>query len=544
MGNYATKRRIAKKKKIDTISYNKPILDFLSRFNKNRQPHLLLSRDGQTILSINREAERVLKTSTLEISGTSLIDQLIVAPPLGMTNQTHEEKILFLSPRTAGTKAFFRIIVIDETVPATKDSAPPLTDLTISQIKTPVQEEKKERTLLLNFAHEVRSPLHGALGNLDLLKERFHHDGNSLSIIGEIETCLNHQMQVINETLTERKEAGKPSKRDIVNLIQLGNEVIKIVNGGTKGKPISLSINTIGCSAPIVLSDATKLKQILLNFLSNAVKYTDSGSVTLSISNDIVNHGKSNFTFKISDTGPGISEEDLQLFFARKTRFGKKQKNSSGLGTNIALELTSGMGGNIHVNSTVNIGTEVIITIPLEVLRPRFTPTYQTRTSTPIEELGSPLLPPLHTPAELLTLKKSVLIADDDTISSKCLARWLTKLGFKCDLASSGEEALRKYNLKHSFYACVFLDCHMPLMNGIDVIKKIKRSGHFKTHPPIIMISCNDDDNKTALQEGANLCLPKPFNKIKLIQAFKTLGIPIPQPLVITRTSTKTPFTY
>ena len=254
-----------------------------------------------------------------------------------------------------------------------------------------------------------------------------------------------------------------------------------------------------------IYTDSYKLKQILLNLLKNALKFTHEGAIRLDLSKETI--GKESFVrFVVRDTGIGIPKNKLNFIFDifRQADDSHTRKyGGAGIGLSVTKKLTELLGGNIEVKSVVNKGTTFYVNIPLTAnnIKPKKTPLNNHK-------------------VEIIYPNKTILIAEDDDSSMTLLKIYLKKLGVKILHATNGKEALEVFRSKPDQIDLILMDINMPLMNGYEAVTEIKK---INSAVPIIAQTAYaiSGDREKALQNGCDDYLSKPINSDQLIHMIK-----------------------
>ncbi|WP_440876124.1 ABC transporter substrate-binding protein [Thalassotalea sp. PLHSN55] len=353
-----------------------------------------------------------------------------------------------------------------------------------------------------NMSHEIRTPMNGILGSLQVM-QRFNLNDEAKDMVTTAIFSSQSLLTIINDILDFSKiEAGKLSLEtkpfslnDIVEL--LDSELTPLA----KDKHNSLVIEYADNYQDGWLGDAIRIKQILMNLLSNSLKFTEHGQVTLSISHqeDIVN-------IKVKDTGIGMSENELKVLFSRFEQADKsitRKFGGTGLGMAITKDLVVLMKGDINVNSVVGQGTEFILKLPLK--RSNIN---QAQGSIEGENV------------DLSGIK--ILLAEDNRINQKIFTAVLKPTKAEISITNDGLETI-EYMQKHT-PDIIFMDIQMPKMDGIQACQEIR-----KTHPniPIVALTANvmSEDVKRYLAVGFNHCLAKPIDLKKLYQILEDVDL-------------------
>lgn len=363
---------------------------------------------------------------------------------------------------------------------------------------------------LTNMSHEIRTPMNAILGFSELaLSEEI--DDTSRGYFSEINQAGDVLLSVINEILNISKiEAGKvevASEEYSPEIIIRDVELITRANADKKD--LSFNVNIDKTFPSLLKGDKNKIREILLNLLGNAVKYTHSGSVSLdvgaTISNDVAT-----VEFTIKDTGIGIKEEDLPLIFDKFSRVDAKL-NSKTEGTGLGLSITKGlinlMKGTIDVESEYGKGTTFKVTIPQLVLD-----------STPISQSHIDKVIVKEQQAYIDLSGKQFLVVDDNKVNLKVSSSFLKKYGASIDSCLSGAEAINMCQEK--LYDIVFMDHMMPEMDGVEAMKLIRKIEGYQEGAPskIVVLTANavNEAREMLLSEGFDGFISKPMSKSEL----------------------------
>ncbi|WNH09186.1 ATP-binding protein [Thalassobellus suaedae] len=321
---------------------------------------------------------------------------------------------------------------------------------------------------LSNMSHEIRTPLHAILGFIELLKSS-RLDKTDKEYLTLMEKSSSNLLNIVNDILDiEKIESGKielaevhfsPFKK-IKDLIEV-NEFIFL------RKNLYLKADFNNSHSIDVIGDESKLIQIVNNIIKNGLKFTDTGGVTLTYNETIVQDNQLRVTISIQDTGIGIHEDRINSIFERFTQVEnsiKKQYEGSGLGLSISEIFINMMGGKISVKSMPNKGAEFLFDVLFPISKKQ-------KKETNAVNKKNINLPDLN-----------ILIVDDNHLNIIVLKRFLEDLGIKPDTAKNGKIALEKF--KEKSYHLIFMDIHMPEMDGWEATKEIR-----KTNKDVIIFS-------------------------------------------------------
>ena len=379
-----------------------------------------------------------------------------------------------------------------------------LTDITeIMQAKNAAEAANKAKNqFLANLSHELRTPLNGILGFTGLLQKKSSMSAEDKKQIGIIRQCGENLLTLITDLLDIASIESSKIKLHFkaFDFDALLNNVIDIFNLQADEKNIELIVHN--SAVPHLIGDEKRIRQIIVNLLNNAIKYTDHGRVTLTSG-----YQDGNLNISIEDTGCGIAKHNLQQIFSPFVQINTDDfmKEGVGLGLAITQELINYMGGQLSVTSQPDVGSVFTLSLPLPASEQnQRSVTYQKQT------------------VNKKNTAPHVLIADDNEINLLLLANMLELQGCIVDSAGNGKEALQSIN--ENTYQMAMVDLNMPVMTGLELVRTLRNQ-----HNPlkIAAISAYADGNKIteALAAGFDYYLTKPVSEeqlIKLIQSVNT----------------------
>ena len=356
---------------------------------------------------------------------------------------------------------------------------------------------------LSSMSHEIRTPLNAIVGFSNLLLDDKNLPDSAKDEVNDIVMASDNLLEIVNGILDISKiEAGK---LEIVNTEYEINKVIKELVSLTKGrlgdKPIELITKFDKSIPPVLYGDASRLKQICVNILTNAVKYTKEGSITFTI-NSIVKNGICRLIIAVEDTGIGIKQENIGKLFNKFERLDLEDNvtiEGTGLGLAITKRLVDLMNGNIVVQSVFGKGSKFTVSIDQRIVEH---PTIK------LEEQ--------ETYEKIEVKDKLVLVVDDNKINLKVAERLLETYGVKTECVESGFICID--NLKSGKkYDLILMDDMMPRMSGVETLKKIK-SEIKDFNIPVIALTANalTGMKEKYINDGFDDYLAKPINKDQL----------------------------
>ncbi|HKV81913.1 MAG TPA: ATP-binding protein [Candidatus Sulfotelmatobacter sp.] len=367
------------------------------------------------------------------------------------------------------------------------------------------QASRAKSAFLANMSHELRTPLNAIIGYSEMLEEEVQDSGKISNVrdLQKIQAAGKHLLALINDVLDLSKiEAGKMQLHDEVFEIQ--DMIDEIV---TTLKPaIAKNENAFQLRMPkeigTMRGDVTKIRQILLNLLSNSCKFTDRGSISLDV-NRLFDASEDWVRFRVCDTGIGISAEQQENLFQEFTQADisiSRKYGGTGLGLAISHRFVQMMKGRITVESSSGHGSVFTVDLPVQAA------VEQVESIQSREAVSSEALPEVKKDGD------TILVIDDDMAVRDLMSRSLTKLGFRVVAAAGGEEGLRL--AKQLRPLVITLDVIMPDWDGWTVLNKLKADSDL-AEIPVIMVTIVDNE-AMGLDLGASSYLVKPVDRERL----------------------------
>ena len=357
-------------------------------------------------------------------------------------------------------------------------------------------------------SHEIRTPMNGILGSAELLM------GTALTPTQQHYVQTAHRsakalLALIDDVLDlSRIEAGKLTLHVAsVDLRALAAEVVDLVAVTMRDTPIKLSFDVAANLPPRVSGDHLRLRQLLINLLHNAVKFTERGTVHLEVTTVNDAAGAKRLRFSVRDTGIGIDDDKLDSIFGAFTQVDSsstRRYGGSGLGLAIVKELTDLMGGRVRVESCVNEGSLFLIDLPIEQAAA------EAPAAIELDAKGAGNAP------------VRVLLVEDEPVNQMVLERMLKMLGCEVEVAGNGDAAQRA--VAGNGYDIVFMDCHMPVMDGYEAARRIRDDERLRgKRTPIVALTADTlaTDHERSIDSGMDDVLTKPVSSSQLSSAIE-----------------------
>jgi two-component system, sensor histidine kinase len=357
---------------------------------------------------------------------------------------------------------------------------------------------KAKSEFLAVMSHEIRTPMNGIMGMSQLL-DMTALSNEQKEYLSAIRASGDALLSLINDILDFSKiEAGKLDlEHRPFNLHTEFDSIFSLYRPLIEKNQLQFYSTINPTLPPYVQGDSLRLRQILSNLISNAIKFTHKGSISVSIDYEAFADNEITLRVRVKDTGIGIPEnrlESLFLAFSQVDSSTTRQFGGTGLGLVISERLALAMGGSISVQSVVNQGSCFSFTIRLKTLS---------------EFIDTPKSSLAHT-ENTKSHQQHILVVDDSHINRRVALRLLEKLGIQADTATSGQEAIEKIKKQH--FDVVFMDIQMPEMDGLQATEAI-RALKLAHQPYIVALTANafETDRQRSLAAGMNDFLSKPF---------------------------------
>jgi len=372
---------------------------------------------------------------------------------------------------------------------------------------------KAKSEFLANMSHEIRTPMNAVLGLSNILAMSKDLPKKQQEMVSTLQLSAQSLLELINDLLDIAKiETNSIDLESIpFTLNEIISEVFSILSLRAREKNIAFDYISAPANDQRFLGDPLRIRQVLLNLVGNAVKFTDQGGVTINVTTSPHEEPRSAYVhIAVSDTGIGIASNKLEGIFEKFTQGDTsitRKYGGTGLGLAISKNLAEIMGGSITIKSQLGKGSEFTLHLPLELAS-------DTDAYSAIAEKNQ-----IETP-ELLLMDGCILLAEDYKPNVMVATYMLEALGYSFDIAINGKEALEKIRTNKGKYLAVLMDIQMPDMDGFEVTKIIREEekANGLPHLPIIAMTAHalQGDRELCLKSGMDEYISKPFESREL----------------------------
>jgi CheY-like chemotaxis protein len=370
-----------------------------------------------------------------------------------------------------------------------------------------IASEKVKSDFLATMSHEIRTPMNGVIGVIDLLKHT-PLTGEQSSLMETLKMCGTGLITIVNDILDYSKlEAGKLQLDDVnFSVKTCVKDVIYLYRKAASDKNLELIYEVQDYKNFYLIGDDTRIRQILFNLVSNAIKFTAVGKVILNVEMVKEDGGNTKVTFSVTDEGIGIAPEDHHKVFQSFTQVDSstsRHYGGTGLGLAISFNLAKMMNGRLWFESDFGLGTTFYLELSLK------------QGSLEKETLDLEIEGQVDS-------NLRVLIVEDNVVNQKIAKAQLQKIGLAADIANHGQEALDI--LVDADYDVIFMDIQMPILDGIEATKKIILK-YGSNRPYIVAMTANvlAEDRQRCFDAGMDDFIGKPISKKDIINSIKSL---------------------
>jgi signal transduction histidine kinase/CheY-like chemotaxis protein/HPt (histidine-containing phosphotransfer) domain-containing protein len=381
--------------------------------------------------------------------------------------------------------------------------------------ETELASRETSHAFFANMSHELRTPFQGLLGMLDLVAESPLNEAQQ-AYIATAHRSAQHLLGVLNAILDVSSMDSGMFRLTVapMSIRQVLSDTEALMGVEADQKGLLLSVHCAPDVPDWVAGDALRVRQIVFNLISNALKFTEKGRITVSARRSQSRPGA--LVLTVQDTGTGMDEATLQQLFTRffqadSTK--QRRTGGTGLGLEISRNLARMMDGDIHVASQVGVGTTFTVLLSLPACKPT------------VETLMSELAPLEDVEAQAPEAPLNFLVAEDHPINLQYMTHLLHSMGHRVKLCDNGKDAL-ELALNTQFDA-ILMDYHMPEMNGMEVTRAIRKGPQPYASVNILMLTADvvNDTRQLAREAGVNAFLTKPLGRKDLQRALVACGI-------------------
>ena len=395
--------------------------------------------------------------------------------------------------------------------------------------KATMQSEFKSR-FISEFSHEIRTPMNGIIGMIELLVENMG-GSTSMGYIQTIRSCGFTLLSIINDVLDYSTiESGKMNiiKRDCNFADEIKNTInntwVTMKSTDTSNKNIELTLSIEDNIPERVCCDIRRIAQVLMNVVTNSLKFTQHGSINISIWSENMSENRCDILFKVIDTGIGIGPEFIKKLFSSFTRLHVNgEMSGTGLGLAISKKLCVLMDGDIWCSSSIGVGTEVSFKVKVGTYSPVV---YSQPVKIQYNNTFSPLLRPKNvkciSPEDEISRRRintscipEFLVVDDIKLNRKVLSRLLENMGAHVDTCNDGQEAID--TCKKKKYSVIFMDMVMPNVDGLVATRSIRTEGMNKNSSIVFVTAdVSSESYYKCIESGGTDHMTKPVTKTVL----------------------------
>lgn len=374
---------------------------------------------------------------------------------------------------------------------------------------------------LASMSHELRTPIGAILGYAEVLEEDKGSQEERSSALLSIRRNGEHLLELVNDILDLSKiEAGKLEiEESEISLEKVLKDVLSVMSVRAQAKGLRLEELYLSPVPARIISDATRIRQVLINLVGNAVKFTERGLVTIAVSHTALEGDESRLDFRVQDTGIGIAPEKLNLLFKPFQQVhseGTEKYGGTGLGLAISKEIARLLGGDITVRSDIGLGSLFAFSIRCKL--PAGTPLLRRPSSAVLDDARNLRA---RAKAELLPpISGRILVVDDSPDNRKLFRYHLESQGIVVDVAENGREGVNK-GAAQTFDA-ILMDIQMPELDGFGALKELRARG---VNTPIVALTAHAmrGDMERCLEAGFTDYLSKPVSRASLFDKIRSV---------------------
>ena len=374
------------------------------------------------------------------------------------------------------------------------------------------EASQSKTSFLYQMSHEIRTPMNGIMGMLTLAQEKLDASHPAAQYLTRVEELSGHLLSLINDILDmSRIEAGKVELEEkAFSLRSLGNKLYDMFAKNLESRGINYEVNFEDMTIDYVIGDELRISQIIINFLSNAVKFTQEGEIIVTFRQMFLQDGNADLMIRVHDTGIGMDPEFINRIFRPFEQEGAdttRKYGGTGLGMAITDQLVKLMNGEIVVKSIPGEGSDFSVFLHLPVAEE----------PVPAEQIEKENTAEEAEPEEIEVFRgRRILMAEDNEINAMVAREILGQMGAGIDVAENGQRAVEMFDEKpENYYDFILMDVQMPVMNGREAAKAIRRLPR-KDAGEILIFALSADafveDERRSLESGMNGHYAKPVD--------------------------------
>ena len=377
------------------------------------------------------------------------------------------------------------------------------------------EASQSKTTFLSRMSHEIRTPMNGIIGMLSLAEGKLDSTHPAMQYLTKIDELSAHLLSLINDILDmSRIEAGKVELEDKpFSLRKLGDKLYDMFAKNLEQRNIEYTVEFEDVTVDYVIGDELRIGQVIINFLSNAVKFTEKGEIRVTLRQMALAGGTADIMIRVRDTGIGMSPEFINRIFRpfeQESMDTQKKYGGTGLGMAISDQIVKLMGGEIVVESMVGKGSDFMVFLHLPV-------------SEEVEDVSEEKASADEAAAEFDDVfeGKSILVAEDNELNAVIAVEVLKNMGAKVELATNGQEAVDHFEQNPAgYYDFILMDVQMPVMDGRAAARKIRGLDRADAADiPVFALSADAfiEDERLSRESGMNGHYAKPvdFNELQ-----------------------------
>ena len=489
-------------------------------YNKGKNEHVMKSGPYTEFVAylldvVAKETDRkmleeILPIDSLKVFWRSNSSNLCVPIELDVQGVKRWDLLSFIPIEEDFNHNIRKILLSRRDITETQKKEVEQQNLLTNALEQAEEANKAKSTFLFNMSHDIRTPMNAIIGFTTMAKKSLNEPEKAEEYLNKVEMSSQHMLHIINDVLDmARIDSGKVELEFTpINIYKECYATDALFRSSMEEKQIDFSVK-IDIMDDVVLGDAMRIKQIVVNLVSNAMKYTKpGGKVTLQYkqTGQDLEEGYAFFNISIRDTGIGMSEEyQRHLFeaFERERNATVSGIEGTGLGLAIAKQLTDLMGGTLSCESKLGSGTEFTLRLKLPIVG------YTVKHKKEGYDISA-------------FQGKRILLVEDNDLNREIAVDTLQELGFLVEEATDGSIAVEKVRTaEENYYQVILMDIQMPYMDGYYATHTIRMLPDKKiANIPIIAMTANafDEDRKKAFKAGMNAHLSKPINEKQIIE--------------------------